>query len=137
MALIGEAQHALIEFESHIHMDAIRLLIGAAEKFVSGTKPDELAIEAEVQFEPAAIKREQKVFAVAGGIEDAAAAGELRELRWRLRFRGNGMKNMDAADATFANERAQTARYSFDFRKFRHAWPYAKSRSLAPLGMTT
>jgi hypothetical protein len=120
MALIGEAQHALIELECHIHVDAIRRSIGTAKKLVGGAKPNELAIEAEVQFEQAAIEREQEVFPVARGIEDAAATDELRDFRWRLRFGGDGMKDVDTTDAASANERAQAAGYGFDFGKFGH-----------------
>jgi len=81
VALIGEAEHTFIEFQGHIHMDTIRQIISAAEKFVGAAKPDELAIEAEVQFEQASIELEQEVFAVARGIEDAVSAGELCDLR--------------------------------------------------------
>ena len=120
MPLIGEAQHALIQFQSHIHVDTILRLIGAAEKFVDAAKPDELAIEAEVQFEQAAIEGEEEIFAVAGGIEDAAAAGKFSDFGRRLWLGDDGMKDVDTPDVASANERAQASRHGFDFGKFGH-----------------
>jgi len=120
MALIGETQHAFIEFEGQIHVDAIQRLICAAKEFVDAAKPDELAIEAEVQFEQAAIEGEEEVFAVAGGIQDATTAGKFSDFGGRLWLGGDGMKDVDATDAATANERAQASRYRFDFGKFRH-----------------
>jgi hypothetical protein len=136
VTLIGEAQHALIEFEGQIHVDAIRRLIGTAKKLVGGAKPYELAIEAEVQFEQAAIERKQQVFAVARGIEDVAATDEVRDFRGRLGFGDDGMKDVDTTDAASANERAKASRYSFDFRKFGHVSSVAQGFSVSVCFLT-
>jgi hypothetical protein len=101
-------------------VDTFWHLIGAAEQFVGAAKPDELAIEAEVQFEQATIEGEQEVFAVARGIKDVASAGKLCDLHRRLRFCCDGMKDVDATDTASTNKGTQAARYGFDFGKFGH-----------------
>ena len=58
---------------------------------------------------------------MARGIEDAASLGEVREACGRLRLGGDGMKDVHATNAAALDERAQAARYGFDFGKFGHA----------------
>ena len=53
-------------------------------------------------------------------IEDAAPLGELREMRGRLRLGGDGVDDVHAANTAATDERAQAARYGFDFGKFGH-----------------
>ena len=65
MALIGESQHAFVEFERNVHMHAIGRLIGAAKKFAGASKPDQMAIEAEMHLDQAAVEQEQEILALA------------------------------------------------------------------------
>jgi len=57
---------------------------------------------------------------MARSIEDAASTGEFRKARGGLRLGGDGVKDVHAMNAASADQRAQAARYGFDFGKFGH-----------------
>jgi hypothetical protein len=99
MAAVGKAENALAKFECHINVDAIFGLVGPLKKFLCIRKPDKLAIEAEVQGEQAAIQNKENVFASAIHTLNVAARGELSHTCCGLRFHGDGMQDVDAADA--------------------------------------
>jgi hypothetical protein len=120
MAAVGEAQDALDQFEGDIHVDAAVGLVGVTEQFSRVAEPQELAVKPEVQREQAAIESEKKIFASALNCMNLPAFREARELRGCLRFRGDGMQNVDAANPATLDERAECARDSFDLREFRH-----------------
>src|SRR5215469_13202736 len=56
MALVGEAQHSLAEFKGGVHMHAIRSGIGFFQQFVRARKPNQLAVEAKMHPNQAAIE---------------------------------------------------------------------------------
>lgn len=50
MTAVGEAEHAAIEFEGDIHVDAVgAVTIGACEEVLGVAEPDELAVEFEMK----------------------------------------------------------------------------------------
>ena len=121
VAAVGETEDALIEFESDVHVDAVGAgTISAREQFLRIAKPDELAIEFEMKSNNGVGKFEPEVFALAAGSDDFLILGGTGELCRRLRFCGDGVKNMDAANEAILDERAQSAHDGFYFREFRH-----------------
>jgi hypothetical protein len=95
-------------------------LVGATEHFFRVAEPQELAVEAKVHGQDAAIEIEKKVFAFAlNGVDVPAFRGacDLRRFLW---LRGDGVQNVDAANPAALDERAECARYGFNFREFRH-----------------
>jgi hypothetical protein len=99
MAAVRKAENALAEFECHINVNAIFGLVGPLKKFFCIGEPDQLAIEAEVQGEQASIQDQKNVFASAIHALNVAARGELSHTCCGLRFHGDGMQDVDAADA--------------------------------------
>ena len=72
---IGEAQDTVVQFECDIHVDAGFWLVGAFEQLLCVSKPKQLAIQAKVHGEQAAVEKEKHKFAVAVHGSNATAAG--------------------------------------------------------------
>jgi len=99
---------------------AVLGLVGATEHFFRVVEPKELAVKAKVHRQNAAIEIEKKVFAFALNRADAPTFRDACDLRGFLRLCGNGMQDVDAANASALGERAERARHGFHFREFRH-----------------
>jgi hypothetical protein len=79
-----------------------------------------LPIELKVHGEQAAVQKEKHIFAFASDSADAAALGMPDEMRGRLRFYGDEMKDVNAADSAALDKRTKSANDSFHFWEFRH-----------------
>ena len=120
MAAIGEAEGAFVKFENYVHMYSVVWLVGATEHFFRVAEPLELAVEAKVHGQDAAIEIEKKVFASALNRADVPTYRDARDLRGLLWLRGDGMQDVDAANSATLDERAERARYGLYFREFGH-----------------
>jgi hypothetical protein len=101
-------------------MYSVVWLVGAMEHFFRVAEPQELAVEAKVHGQDAAIEIEKKVFAFALNRADAPAFRDACDLRRFLWPRDDGVQNVNAANPATLDERAKCARYGFNFREFRH-----------------
>ena len=81
---------------------------------------EELAVEPEMDHEPAAIQFKEQVLCSALHAADGPALEGAREAGRCLRPDGDWMDDADALDAFAGNERFECAADSFDFGEFRH-----------------
>jgi len=129
MAAIGEAEDTFVEFEGDIDMHTVFRLVGALQKFFGVSKPEELAVELEMNCEQAAVQNEKHIFALAFDGADAAALHIAGDVRGGLRLRGDGVKDVNATDSPTLDQGTERANDSFDFRKFRHRrWARSRAR---------
>ena len=105
VAAIGEAEDAFVEFEGDINVDAVFAFVGTLQKFVCVCKPEELAVELEMYCEQAAVQKEKHVFALAFDRADVAALHTAGDAGGGLRRRGDGMKDVNAADSLALDKR--------------------------------
>ena len=120
MAAIGETKNAFVEFESDVNVDTSFFLIGDFEHFPGVGKPEELAVELEVQSDNATRELKPEIFAFSLNGLDSLTFGESRELRRALRFCGDGVQDVNAANLSSYDERAQGLRDGFYFWEFGH-----------------
>jgi hypothetical protein len=79
-------------------VDVGGLLVGDFEHFPGAGEPEELAVEFEVKRDDSFFELEPEIFAFSLDGKDALAFSYARELRGRLRFGGDGMQDVDAAN---------------------------------------
>jgi len=106
MTAVCEAERSSIQFEGHIHVHAAFRLIRATQHFLRAAEPNELTIEAEVHREQTAIEKEKKVFAPTQDGTYFLSCRKASEMRGLLRPCGDGMKDVDTANATTLDESA-------------------------------
>jgi hypothetical protein len=117
---VGETEDAAIQFEGDIDMNAAIRHVCFREHFLAVRKPEELAVQLEVQRYEALIETQQDVF---GSSFDGAYALSLRESRkagWRLRLGRDGMQDVDAANTPTFDERPQGTDYCLNLGEFWH-----------------
>jgi hypothetical protein len=119
MAAIGEAEDTFVQFEGYINVHAVLGLVDATH-FFHVAEPQELAVEAKVHSQDAAIEIEKKVFAFALNRPDVPAFRDACDLPRFLWLRGDRVQNVNAANPATLYEKAERARYGFYFREFRH-----------------
>src|SRR5271170_5102503 len=100
MAAVGETEDAFVEFQGYVNMDATFGfgLVGFGQEFFGVGKPEELPVELEVEGDDSFGQLEPEVFSLPLDGLDFLAFCCARELRGRLRFRGDGVEDVDAAD---------------------------------------
>ena len=120
MATIGETENAFVQLESNVHVRAGFAHVGAFQQFFAIREPQKLAIEFEMHGQEATVQSEENIFSFAADDSNAAALRLVGDMRSRLRFRGDGVKDVDTADSPALDEGPQRANDSFHFREFRH-----------------
>jgi len=113
VAQIHEAEHG-VAAAAESQPDAT---MGSAR---AAWKQEELAVEPEMDHEPAAIQLKEKIFRPALHAADGPASDGTRESSRCLRPDGDGMHDANTCDARARDQRLERAADSFDFRKFGH-----------------
>ena len=116
MASVGESENAAIEFEGDVDVNSGTRLIGDFREFLPVREPEKLPIEFEMERDDGARKFEPKIFSLAADGEDYLILSGVNEGRGRLRFCGDGVKDMNAANAAVLDERAKSSRDRLYFR---------------------
>jgi hypothetical protein len=91
------------------------------EKLLSIGEPDELAVKFEVKSNAAAVEIEEEILSPAGDRLDAATSCYASEEGRGLRFYGDGMEDVNAANAAALREWAKGASDGFYLWQFRHS----------------
>ena len=116
VATVGESENAAIEFEGDVDVNAGTGLIGEFREFLRVGEPEKLSIEFEMESDDGARKLEPKIFSLAADGEDYLILSGANEGRGRLRFCGDGVEDMDAANAAALDEGAKSSRDRLYFR---------------------
>jgi hypothetical protein len=120
MAAIGETENTFVEFESDVNVDAGVFLIGDFKHFFGVGEPEKLAIELEMQSDDATRESKPEIFSLSLNGLDSLTFGESSELRRTLRFSGDGVQDVNAANLSSYDEGAESLRDGFYFREFGH-----------------
>src|SRR5271169_2902054 len=115
MPRVGKTQHALSEFEGHIHMHCFGALIRPLQQVLCVGKPDELPVKSKMHFDEAGIEIQEEILSPPPYFLHAPPLDELRELRRCLRLASNRMKNVHASDALPAHQWTQRSCDGFYF----------------------
>lgn len=117
VAPVNEAERSSVQLERNVNV--------APES--ARIKPDQLAIEPEMKYQPSALEVQQKIFSATLDALDPLAAGLSREFGSSLPFAasrrwadGNRVDDPAAANGAPSDKRPQRLRDGFDFGKFRH-----------------
>lgn len=105
VATVGEAQNAAAEFESYVNVDIAWRAIRFCLEVTRGAKPEELAVETEMQGEEAAIKFEEEVFALARYGTNRLVFCSANEVIGFLSFCGNWVQDINAPNLFAVNQR--------------------------------
>ena len=120
MAAVRKAEDTGPEFKCDVDVNAIFGLIGALQEFIRAGKPEELAVEAEMQGQEAAIQNEENVLTFASDAANSAVRSKAGQAEWGLWFHSDGMQNVNGANALFLDQRAQSPYDGFDFGQLGH-----------------
>lgn len=120
VAAINETEDALREFESDVDVDAGGSLIGDGKHLFCIGKPEKLAVEFEMQGDDCIWELEEEIFSASFYSEDSLAFGSSCEVGGVLRFCGDRVQDVDAADSLTLDERAEGSCDSFYFGEFGH-----------------
>lgn len=121
LAAIGEAENTLVQFERHVDVHAFFRLIRAEKEILCSGKPNQLAVEAEVERKQAALEVQEQVFPPALDSSNLLSFCETRESGGFLWPRRNGVEDVHTANLPAHYERAQSVRDGFYLREFGHS----------------
>ena len=120
MTAVRETENGFVELEGYIDMDAGFGQVGKVEHSSGIGKPKKPPIKTEMQRDDSVCELQKKIFAEPLHRDDSLAFRESCKMSRALRFRGNRVQDMNAANAALHNQGPQSARDGFYFRRFRH-----------------